>query len=164
MLQQIAPANHTVWRTRAGRRPRPRFAVRFLCPILAAAVVPLKQQAAPWRAMVLFTLRNISTTDMKRAIIILTVLILATGVVIARRMAWKDTDRPQLSLPDAYDCAITALGTSTNQFYCVRAGCLISRSPDGEWLFTFANSRGSYKSVFVFFDKTTRIEDGLPKF
>jgi hypothetical protein len=101
---------------------------------------------------------------MKKVIIILTVLILATGAVFALRINWPDTKQPRLALPDAYGQAVAALGTATNQFYCVRAGCLISRSPDGEWLFTFSSTNGAYKSVFVFFDKTTRVQDGTPSF
>ena len=97
---------------------------------------------------------------MKRIIIISAVFALATGLVYARLMAWPDTKPPRLALPDAYSEAADALGAATNQFHCIRASTLISRSPDGEWLFTFCNTNGSYKRVFVFFDKQTRVEDG----
>jgi hypothetical protein len=97
---------------------------------------------------------------MKRITIILAVLVLATGVVFARRGFWPPAKPPRLSLPDAYVCAEAALGTATNQFHCVSASCLISRSPDGEWMIMFCNTNGVSKTAFVFFDKTTRIEDG----
>jgi len=102
---------------------------------------------------------------MKRIIIISAVLALMTGLVFARLLTGPpDTKQPRLALPDAYTEAAHALGAATNQFYCIRAGTLISRSPDGEWLFTFCSTNGAYKSVFVFFDKQTRVEDGLPDF
>ena len=97
---------------------------------------------------------------MKRIVIVFTVLVLAAGLAFARRMAWRDTNRPRLALPDAYNCALTALGTATNQFHCVRASCLISRSPYGEWMFSFFSTNGLEKTAFVFFDRTTRVEDG----
>jgi hypothetical protein len=102
---------------------------------------------------------------MKRIIIISAVLVLTTGLVFARLLLGPpDTKPPRLALPDAYTEAAHALGAATNQFYCIRAGTLISRSPDGEWLFTFCSTNGAYKSVFVFYDKQTRVEDGLPSF
>ncbi len=100
---------------------------------------------------------------MKRLLIVFVLLALPVAALAARRMPWTDTRRPALSLPDAYACALTALGPATNQYYCVRARCGISRSPDGEWLFIFSSTNAMYKSVFVFFDKTTRIEEGLVK-
>jgi hypothetical protein len=112
----------------------------------------------------LSTLGVVVITFMKRIIIIFGIFALATGLVFARRMAWPDTQPPRLALPDAYAAATNALGATTNQFYCVGAGTLISRSPDGEWLFTFCSTNGAYKSVFVFFDKQTRVEDGVPSF
>ena len=112
----------------------------------------------------LLSLAVVRTTLMKRVIIILTVLGLATGLVFARRIMWPDTKPPRLSLPDAYGCAISAIGTATNQYHCVRASCLISRSPDGEWMFTFCSTNGAFKTAFVFFDKTTRVEDGTITF
>ena len=97
---------------------------------------------------------------MKRLIIVVVFLGIATGLVFARRITWDDKMPPRLALPDAYACALTALGTVTNQYHCVSAECMISRSPDGEWMFTFCDTKGKYKAAFVFFDKTTRIEDG----
>ena len=103
-------------------------------------------------------LRN---TLMKRLIIALAVFGLATGLVFAKRIFWPDTKPPRLALPDAYACAISVLGSETNQYHCVRASCLISRSPDWEWMFEFYSVKGfARKTAFVFFDKTTHIENG----
>jgi len=101
---------------------------------------------------------------MKRLIIILAIFGLATSAVFARLHFWPAAKPPRLSLPDAFTCATRVLGPATNQFHCISATALISRSPDGEWLFTFCSTNGAYKSVFVFFDKQTRVEDGLPVF
>ncbi|MGN6554053.1 MAG: hypothetical protein ACTHLW_10070 [Verrucomicrobiota bacterium] len=97
---------------------------------------------------------------MKRFIVILAIFGLATCAVFARRIFWQPEKPPRLSLPDAYACAVGALGSNTNQYHCVSASCLISRSPDGEWMFSFYTTNGASKTAFVFFDKTTRIETG----
>jgi hypothetical protein len=101
---------------------------------------------------------------MKRIIIAFVVLVLTAGLVFALRVEWPDNKRPRLALGDAYHCAVLALGSATNEFYCVGASCLISRSPDGEWMFCFFSTHGLRKTAFVFFDKTTRIEDGRVRF
>ena len=97
---------------------------------------------------------------MKGLIVVLIALGLATGLVFARRIGWDAKKSPRLPLSDAYICALTALGTATNQYHCIGAECMISRSPDGEWMITFCSTNGTFKTAFVFFDKTTRIEDG----
>jgi hypothetical protein len=97
---------------------------------------------------------------MKRVLIILTIVALGTGLLFAHVMGWPEKKRPRLALLDAYACAAAALGSDTNQYYCVRACCLISRSPDGEWFLEFCSTNGGFKSVFVFFDKTTKVQNG----
>jgi hypothetical protein len=97
---------------------------------------------------------------MKRLIIILLALVITTTLVFARLMPYNRKQPPRLPLQDACSLAMTALGTATNQFYCLSAQTMVARSPDGEWLFEFTNTNGAEKHVFVFFDKTTQIVDG----
>ena len=97
---------------------------------------------------------------MKRLVAISVVLTLAGGLVFAELMGWPEKKAPRLALPEAYSCAATALGSATNQYHCLRANWQNSRSPNGEWLFTFCSTNGSYKSVFVFFDKKTQVQNG----
>ncbi len=97
---------------------------------------------------------------MKRLIIVLSALGLASGIVLARNIAYNRRQPPRLPLPEACRLATQALGTATNQFYCLDAHVAIMRSPDGEWLFDFAATNGAEKHVFVFFDKTAQVVDG----
>jgi hypothetical protein len=97
------------------------------------------------------------------AFILGAVTLLAGGIAFARLITYDETKPPRLSLPDAYQLATRALGSETNQFRCLGAGIVISRSPDGEWLFTFCttNQPPARKYVFVFFDKQTQVTDHL---
>jgi hypothetical protein len=98
---------------------------------------------------------------MKRIAIIFALLVAATGLVFAKRIIWDEKKAPALSLPEAYNCALSAIGSATNVYHCVAAECLISRSKNGEWMISFSDSKGNRKTAFVFFDRTTRTEDGL---
>jgi hypothetical protein len=103
---------------------------------------------------------------MKRLIICVLALGLATGIALAFVSSWSAQKPPPVTLPEAYNSAEQALGAATNQFYCVRAITLISRSPNGEWLLTYSNTNGAIKSVFVFMDssKSPQVLDGQPRF
>jgi len=91
--------------------------------------------------------------------ITLFVLLVCTGILFARNIAYNHSKPPRLPLGQAYDVALTTLGQATNDFHCVAASVAISFSPDGEWFFTFSSTNGTEKYVTVFFDgKTTRIE------
>jgi hypothetical protein len=97
---------------------------------------------------------------MKRLVVSLLVVGLMTGLVFARLIPYNRKQPPRLPLPEAYSLATQALGAATNQFYCVNASTLVSRSQDGEWLFEFSDTNEVEKHVFVFFDKTTHVESG----
>ena len=97
---------------------------------------------------------------MKRLGIVLLALGIASGLVLARNQPYDRKQPPRLSLQEACPLAMHALGTATNQFYCLSARVAIIRSPDGEWLFDFAATNSAEKHVFVFFDKTTQVVDG----
>jgi hypothetical protein len=70
--------------------------------------------------------------------------------------AYNQKQPPPIPLSVAYILATQAIGAATNEFYCVRANTQISRSQDGEWLFSFCNTNGARKDVFVFLDKKTK--------
>jgi hypothetical protein len=61
-------------------------------------------------------------------------------------------------MPDAYSCAVVALGSATNQFFCVTAACAKSeRKNDGVWYFIFSNTNGVEKTTYVYPDKRTKV-------
>jgi hypothetical protein len=93
---------------------------------------------------------------MKKYAVIFTVLGLTTSVAFAFLMAYGEERQPPISMPEAYTMATQALGSATNEFYCVHANTQISRSQDGEWLFSFCSTNGARKDVFVFLDKKTK--------
>jgi hypothetical protein len=97
---------------------------------------------------------------MKRLFSILIALVLVSSVGLARYIAYPVEKPPALSLPDAYAIAVASFGPEKNKFHCTGAGCLISLSPDGEWAFSFHDTKGTHKTVVVFFDKTIRVVDG----
>jgi len=70
---------------------------------------------------------------------------------------------PNLLLPDAYACAVKALGANTNQFYCASSQCIdlaSSTGSNGEWSLAFFDTKGNAKTIHVLFDKTIHIEEG----
>lgn len=76
---------------------------------------------------------------------------------------YNNAKPPTLSLPDAYERAVTALGPATNQFHCVSASIQTSFGTDGEWFFTFysTNSQPKPKWVTVEFNGKIHVEDML---
>jgi hypothetical protein len=99
---------------------------------------------------------------MKRLLVAFALLGVSAVFVYARTIAWRGSEAPRLALPDAYACAAVALGSATNDYHCVRAMCLTSMSPDGEWWLSFFSTNGTQRTAIVFFDKTTKIIDGYP--
>ena len=97
---------------------------------------------------------------MKYLLVILLVIGIAVSLVYARNIGYNHRNPPRLPLQEAYPCAMRALGNDTNTFYCLDARVAIIRSPDGEWIFDFESTNGAVKTVFVFFDKTTQINNG----
>jgi hypothetical protein len=66
---------------------------------------------------------------------------------------------PSLSLPLAYEKAVTALGAATNQFHCISANVTTDFGPDGEWRFTFYSTNSRPKWVTVEFNGRIHVED-----
>ncbi len=100
---------------------------------------------------------------MKRFVIGLAVVGLAAGVAVALWISWPATERPPLALPDADHHALIALGAATNHYYCIRAECS-GPFEGGVWVITFADRKGSLKTAYVRFDKTTTVKDGLQQY
>jgi hypothetical protein len=94
------------------------------------------------------------------------ILVVSATVVFARVMApYLDAEPPSVSLPAGYELAVKALGSSTNQFHCIRAivfgrGFTDATAGPG-WSFTFCttNTPPKYKWVAVGFDGKTDVKD-----
>ena len=88
---------------------------------------------------------------MNRVVITLLVLIVATGAAFAYVFRWEPQVKPALILPEAYNLATQALGSITNDFHCLGANCQVS-GLGPNWNFSFSNTNGTLKTVFVYFD------------
>jgi hypothetical protein len=96
----------------------------------------------------------------------LLILVASATVVFARAMLpYPDAEPPSMSLPTGYELAVKALGSSTNQFHCIRAivaGAGFSATVAGPtWFFTFCdtNTPPKYKWVAVGFRGEVHLED-----
>ena len=69
---------------------------------------------------------------------------------------------PGITMPVAYECAMTALGSATNQFYCVSASITTEFTSEGEWHFTFCstNSKAMPKLIVVEFNRKVIFDNG----
>ncbi len=56
---------------------------------------------------------------------------------------YDKTKPPGLSLPAAYECAMSALGSETNEYHCLDAKITTLFSSEGEWYFTFYSTNAS---------------------
>ena len=70
---------------------------------------------------------------------------------------------PTLTLPLAYDRAMSALGAYTNTFHCISATITTTFSLEGEWYFTFysTNSNTMPKRIAVEFNGKVVLDNGL---
>ena len=59
---------------------------------------------------------------------------------------------PPVSLPEAYEIALTHIGSASNSFYCLSASCVADKGHRG-WTFTFGNTNGQRGRVIVYFTK-----------
>ena len=75
-------------------------------------------------------------------------LLASTAVLFAMRgVPYDKSKAPPLPMPDAYQLAVAALGSATNQFHCLSAG--IEEAGSGRWLFTFYSTNTPPKAKFV---------------
>ena len=80
---------------------------------------------------------------MKTRSVILSLLAVSTAVFASLSgPPWDDTKPPTLPLPAAYQLAITALGSATNQVHCVGASINTEFSSPG-WYFTFHSTNAA---------------------
>jgi hypothetical protein len=100
---------------------------------------------------------------MKNLICLLTTFAVVSGTFLYAGpfVPYNDAKAPSLSLPDAYERAMVALGSKTNQLHCVNASVQSFYGADGEWLFTFysTNSPLKPKWVTVEFNGKIHVED-----
>jgi hypothetical protein len=84
------------------------------------------------------------------------------AVVFATNITPYDNAKPpSLALPVAYERAMSALGSATNQFHCLKAQVTTDFGADGEWQFEFysTNSPSRPKWVTVEFNGKIHVED-----
>lgn len=89
---------------------------------------------------------------------------MATTVLFASLfIPYNNSKAPSLTLPVAYEYAMAALGSTTNQFHCLSALVATDYGADGEWRFAFysTNSQPKHKWVTVEFNGKIHIEDVL---
>ena len=69
---------------------------------------------------------------------------------------------PKMSLPVAYENAMVALGSDTNQFHCISAS-ITTEFPDDGWYFTFCstNSKTMPKLIVVEFNGKVIFDNGF---
>jgi hypothetical protein len=96
---------------------------------------------------------------MKTKITLFTLLALATIVFASPVIPYNNSRLPSLPLPVAYEQAMSALGSATNQFHCISASIATSFSPNGEWFFTFYSTNSRPKWVSVEFNGKVHVED-----
>ena len=91
--------------------------------------------------------------------IVMASVIVASGVTLYAFNVMRSTKgRPDLQLPQAYERALSTLGSETNSFYCLRADALsMSDSPGStgwrpgfvEWHFLFYATNGEFRELIV---------------
>lgn len=101
---------------------------------------------------------------MKRTFILSLCFVLAALSAFASTILppYDNTKPPGLSLPAAYDRALTALGSDTNQFHCLSATIGTEFAPEGEWHFSFCstNSKVPPKLIVVEFSGKVIFDNG----
>ena len=108
---------------------------------------------------------------MKRAILSILGIVLATGFLLAqgtvtvggnrwqRFWGWKPTTPPPLTIVEAHALAVAHIGSATNRFYCVSANCLeMTNYTFRGWAFTFSDTNERQARVEISFDKELRID------
>ena len=100
--------------------------------------------------------------NMKRFLIVISILTVVCSVAVAARWMVDQKQAPPISLADAYRLATVALGSVTNQFHCTAAQFVGEECAPGSWRFDFHNTNGALNLVYVCPDGSTHIYDNLP--
>jgi hypothetical protein len=98
----------------------------------------------------------------KKKLLLFGLVALATTVLASLVVPpYDDKKAPALSLPDAYQFAVLAIGSSTNEFHCVAAG-ITTDFGDPRWSFTFysTNSLKRQRWIVVDFSGKTVEDNG----
>lgn len=82
----------------------------------------------------------------RRCLMIVAACSIVCGVSYARRMAWKHTEKPPVSLRLALTLAEEALEEEDVHYFCVGAG-LAKTFSAGDWAFHFSSTGG--KAIWV---------------
>ena len=95
-----------------------------------------------------------------RTISLAAILLIAATTVFARRIAWKENERPPVSLEVALTLASAKVKERPggDQFYCVGASIAKTFS-EADWLFRFSSEGGSALYVNVASDKSLKISE-----
>ena len=92
--------------------------------------------------------------------ILLLLFTITSMSVYATLIVPYDNSKPTgLPLPIAYDKAMNALGSSTNEFHCLSANVSTDFGPDGGWQFTFYSTNSKPKWITVEFNGKVHVED-----
>ena len=97
---------------------------------------------------------------MKTRYLLFSLLVVSTILFATPVIPYDNTKPPSLSLPAGYQIAVAALGSATNQFYCISASISTDFGSPG-WFFTFSttNTPPKYKWVTVEFGGTVHVEN-----
>lgn len=96
---------------------------------------------------------------MKRLLVLLIPITITTVLFASAIIPYNNAKKPSLSLPTAYECALRALGSMTNEFHCLSANITTDFSSEGEWQFTFYSTNSKPKWVSVEFNGKVHIEN-----
>jgi hypothetical protein len=97
---------------------------------------------------------------MKTRYILLSLVALTTTVFAMIGPPYDNSKPPTLPLPAAYQLAFTALGSDTNQFYCVGAH-LTTDFVQPRWSFTFCSTNKTQKIMTVDFEGKVQEDHGV---
>jgi hypothetical protein len=95
---------------------------------------------------------------MKRLILLTIGLMLLSGAVYARRIAWVAKEKPPLSLADAIKLAETRLQEEKIQYFCIGAS-LAKTFSGGDWELNFSSKQGKQMTVSVGSDRNVRASE-----
>lgn len=96
---------------------------------------------------------------MKKTFAFLGFATLATTLVATLITPYNNATPPSLSLPVAYERAMGALGSATNQFHCLSATVTTDFGAEGQWQFTFYSTNSRPKWITVEFNGKIHVED-----
>lgn len=101
---------------------------------------------------------------MKTILTVISLLVFATILYASVILPPYDKSKPpSLSLPVAYDHALSVIGAKTNELHCTSAELTTYFSSDGEWYFTFCstNANARPKHIAVKFNGEAFLDNGL---